>query len=301
MKKYKLIHLFSLLLFAIAFTACSDDSPSRVNMEEPSITEIAAANSQFSTLTGALEATGLDAALDGDGEFTVFAPTDEAFATLPEGTLESLTVEQLEAILLYHVLGAEVLSGQLESEQTVETLGGENIFITAGNAGVTINATASVVTPDIEARNGVIHAIDNVILPDAYGTIVDNVVKRYFLSSLVDGVLQAELAEALSGEGPFTVFAPTNSAFAAIAGVASDLTVKELTDVLLYHVVQGEVLSSDLQASQEVPTLNGNSILVEVSDSGASVNGSASITTVDIRGVNGVIHIVDQVLLPPSE
>ncbi len=301
MKKNNLISLFSLLSIAIVLNACSDDSPSRADMEEPGIAEIAATNAQFSTLSGALEATGLDEALNGDGEFTVFAPTDEAFAALPEGTLESLTSEQLEGILLYHVLGAQVLSGQLGSEQTVETLGGENMFITSGSAGVAVNGTASVTSVDIEARNGVIHVIDNVILPDAYGTIVDNAVKRYFLSSLVDAVLQAELAGALSGEGPFTVFAPVNSAFAAIAGVASDLTAEELADVLLYHVVQGEVLSSDLQASQEVPTLNGDSILIEVSGSGATVNGSAAITTVDIQGVNGVIHIIDQVLLPPSE
>lgn len=301
MKTDRIFYLLSLLSLVFVFSACSDDSTTMADTQDPSITEIAALNSQFSTLVGALQATGLDATLDGDGEFTVFAPTNDAFDALPEGTLESLSEEQLEGILLYHALGAEVLSGQLESEQTVETIGGENLFITAGSAGVTVNGTASVTTADIEARNGVIHVIDNVILPDAYGTIVDNAIKRYYLSTLVDAVVQADLAGALSGDGPFTVFAPTNSAFAAIADVASGLTVEELTDVLLYHVVQGKVLSSDLQPNQEVTTLNGNPILVEVSNSGATVNGSAAITTVDIEGVNGVIHVIDQVLLPPSE
>ncbi len=302
MKSLITFQLLFLLSFAIVLNACSDDSTSNADMQDPSITEIAALNAQFSTLVGALQATGLDAALDGDGEFTVFAPTNDAFAALPEGTLESLAEEQLESILLYHALGAEVFSGQLESEQTVETLNGEEIFVTAGsNGGVTVNGTASVTSANIEARNGVIHVIDNVILPDAYGTIVDNAVKRYFLSALVDAVIQADLAGALSGEGPFTVFAPTNAAFAVIAGVASDLTLEELTDVLLYHVVQGEVLSSDLQPSQQVTTLNGNSITVEVSGGAATVNGNAAITTVDIQGVNGVIHVIDQVLLPPSE
>ncbi len=286
------------LAFALVLNACSDDSTTGSDTQDPSITEIAVANAQFSTLVGALQSTGLDAALDGDGEFTVFAPTNDAFSALPEGTLESLSDDQLESILLYHALGAEVFSGQLDAQQTVETLNGEEIFITAGTNGVTINGTASVTTADIEARNGVIHVINGVILPDAYGTIVDNVIKRYFLSALVDAVIQADLVDALLGDGPFTVFAPTNEAFAAIADVAAGLTVEELTDVLLYHVIQGEVLSTDLQPSQQVTTLNGESLTIEVSGGSATINGSSGITTVDIQGTNGVIHVIDAVLIP---
>ncbi len=269
-------------------------------MQDPSITEIAALNAQFSTLVGALQATGLDAVLDGEGDFTVFAPTDEAFAALPEGTLASLSDEQLEAILLYHVLGAGVMSGQLDTQQAVETLNGEEIFIVADNSGVVVNGSASVTSADIEARNGVIHVIDAVILPDAYGTIVDNASKRYFLSALVDAVVQADLVDALLGDGPFTVFAPTNEAFAAISDVAAGLTVEELTDVLLYHVIQGEVLSSDLQPTQQVTALNGDALTIEVSGGAASINGSSGIINVDIQGTNGVIHVIDEVLLPPA-
>lgn len=288
------------LTFAFTLNACSDDATSS-DMQDPSITEIAASNAQFSTLVGALQSTGLDAALDGDGEFTVFAPTNDAFAALPEGTLESLTEEQLESILLYHVLGAEVFSGQLEAQQAAQTLNGEDIFVTASGSGVTINAAASVTTADIEAGNGVIHVIDAVILPDAYGTIVDNAVKRYFLSSLVQAVIQADLVDALLGEGPFTVFAPTDEAFAAIASVAAGLTVEELTNVLLYHVIQGEVLSTDLQPTQQVTALNGETLTIEVSGGAATINGSAGITTVDISGTNGVIHVIDEVLLPSAD
>ncbi len=290
-----------MLFFAFTLNACSDDATTSSDMQDPSITEIAASNAQFSTLVGALQATGLDAALDGDGEFTVFAPTDDAFAALPEGTLESLTEEQLEAILLYHVLGAEVFSGQLEAQQAAQTLNGEEVFITASGNGVTVNAAASVTTADIEARNGVIHVIDAVVLPDAYGTIVDNAVKRYFLSNLVQAVIQADLVDALLGEGPFTVFAPTDEAFAAIAGVAAGLTVEELTNVLLYHVIQGEVLSTDLQPTQQVTALNGETLTIEVAGGVATINGSAGITTVDIRGTNGVIHVIDEVLLPSAD
>ena len=286
------------LAFAFTLNACSDDSTTSSDMQDPSITEIAAADAQFSTLVGALQSTGLDAALDGDGEFTVFAPTNDAFAALPEGTLESLTEQQLETILLYHVLGAEVFSGQLEAQQAPETLSGEVIFVTASAGGVTVNAAASVTTADIEARNGVIHVIDEVLMPDAFGTIVNNAAKRYFLSSLVEAVIQADLVDALLGDGPFTVFAPTDEAFAAIASVAADLTAEELSNVLLYHVIQGEVLSTDLQPSQQVTALNGETLTIEVAGGAATINGSADITTVDIQGTNGVIHVIDEVLLP---
>lgn len=286
------------LAFAFALNACSDDNTASAEMQDPSITEIAAADAQFSTLVGALQSTGLDAALDGDGEFTVFAPTNDAFAALPEGTLESLTEQQLETILLYHVLGAEVFSGQLEAQQAPETLSGEEIFVTASAGGVTVNAAASVTTADIEARNGVIHVIDEVLMPDAFGTIVNNAAKRYFLSSLVEAVIQADLVDALLGDGPFTVFAPIDEAFAAIASVAADLTAEELRNVLLYHVIQGEVLSSDLQPSQQVTALNGETLTIEVAGGAATINGSADITTVDIQGTNGVIHVIDEVLLP---
>ncbi len=286
------------LAFAFTLNACSDDSTTSSDMQDPSITEIAAADAQFSTLVGALQSTGLDAALDGDGEFTVFAPTNDAFAALPEGTLESLTEQQLETILLYHVLGAEVFSGQLEAQQAPETLSGEEIFVTASAGGVTVNAAASVTTADIEARNGVIHVIDEVLMPDAFGTIVNNAAKRYFLSSLVEAVIQADLVDALLGDGPFTVFAPTDEAFAAIASVAADLTAEELSNVLLYHVIQGEVLSTDLQPSQQVTALNGETLTIEVAGGAATINGSADITTVDIQGTNGVIHVIDEVLLP---
>jgi transforming growth factor-beta-induced protein len=300
MKNMKSILPLSMLAFAFMLNACSDDSTTGSDTQDPSITEIAAVNNQFSTLVGALQTTGLDAVLDGAGEFTVFAPTNDAFAALPEGTLESLSEEQLESILLYHVLGAGVFSGQLDAQQTVETLSGEPIFITAGSGGVIVNGTASVTSADIEARNGVIHVLDGVILPDAYGTIVDNAVKRYFLSALVDAVIQADLVDALLGDGPFTVFAPTDEAFAAISDIAAGLTVEELADVLLYHVIEGEVLSTDLQPSQQVTALNGETLTIEVSGGSASINGSAGITTVDIQGANGVIHVINEVLLPPA-
>lgn len=293
------ISLLTLFLAAALFpAACSDDSTNTSDTRDPSIADVVVDDDQFSTLLNALQSTGLDGVLDEDGNFTVFAPTDEAFESLPEGTLESLSPEQLEEILLYHVLGNEVLSGQLDTEQSVETLSEEDIFIVAGGSGVTVNGTASVISADVEARNGVIHVIDNVILPDAYGTIVDNAVKRYFLSSLVEAVIEADLAETLSGDGPFTVFAPTNEAFAEIEDIAAGLSVEELTEVLLYHAVDAQVFSSDLQPTQEVTTLSGESITVEVADGAATINGSSNISTVDIEGVNGVIHIIDEVLLP---
>lgn len=280
-------------------TSC--DSSTSADDSAPTIVEIAAGDADFSILVDALVSTGLDATLDGDGPFTVFAPTNTAFSALPEGTLTALTNEQLQDILLYHVLGAEVFSTMLSGNQTVEAANGQEVFVVAANGTVTVNGGATVTAADVEASNGVIHVVDSVILPDAFGDVVDNAAKRYFLTTLVEVVAQQGLADALRDEGTFTVFAPTNEAFAAIADVLPTLTPEQVTEVLLYHVVSARVLSSDLQPQQEVPTLNGQTISVTVDGSGVTINGEASVTTADVDGTNGVIHVIDTVLIPDFE
>ncbi len=298
---FKKLSLITLITLFMSFTAlaCSDDSSTGPDADEPSIVEIAADNEAFSTLVDALVNTGVVSALEGDGPFTVFAPTNDAFDNLPEGTLESLSNDQLAEILTYHVIRAEIFSSALQPEQSATTLSGEDIFVTVGN-GVRVNNSATVVDADLAASNGVIHVVDGVILPDAFGDIVDNAAKRYFLSSLVEAVVTADLAGALSNESAeLTVFAPTNEAFEAIADVAAGLTVEELTNILLYHVVDSRVLSTDLAAGEQtVQTLNGESITINVGDGGVTVNGSASVTAADVNGTNGVIHVINEVLLP---
>lgn len=254
----------------------------------------------FTSLVGALDQVGLTSTLKYKGDFTVFAPTDDAFASLPDGLLASLTDEQVSEILTYHVLQNEVFSNELSAEQSVEPLSGGEVFITSNNDGVFVNGSASVVTADVDVSNGVIHAIDEVILPDAYGTVVDAASKRYFFETLVNAVADAGLVEALSNsEGTFTVFAPTDDAFAALPdGLLGSLTTSQLAQILQYHVLPVEVGSGDLDATQTVGSLTEENVFVTVENNEVTVNGSASVTAADVFTNNGVVHAIDAVILP---
>lgn len=292
---------FALLLTVFIFNACDDDDPTPVTPTEPDIVDIASGNEDFSVLTDALVETGLVEALGGPGPFTVFAPTDDAFAPLSD-VVAGLNEEQLTEVLQYHVLAAQVAATDLEPEQIVTSLSGEELFITFTDGTVSINNGAVVIDPDILASNGIIHAVDGVLLPDAFGTLVDNAQKRYFLTALVEAVVEAGLADTLADpDAEFTVFAPTNEAFEAVSGATADLTAEELANILLYHVVEGSIESGDLQPSQTVTTVNGAEITITLGDEGAFINGETEITRVDAVGTNGVFHVIDSVLLPPEE
>ncbi|WP_340103775.1 fasciclin domain-containing protein [Rhodohalobacter sp. 8-1] len=269
---------------------------------EPGIIETAQENGNFTILLGAIEDAGLTTTLQFLGDFTVFAPSDAAFEDLGIETVESLTDDQLTDVLTYHVLDGEVPSTALQPEQTVTALNGSDLFITLDNDGVSVNGTGSVFLADVETRNGVIHAVDQVLLPDAFGNVVDNAVKRYELSTLVDLVTQQNLAGILAdADAEYTVFAPTNAAFEAISSTLETLTSDQVTNTLLYHVLATAVESGDLAQSQQVMTLNNDEeILIEVSEGVVSINGDATVQIADIVGTNGVIHIIDAVLIPEA-
>lgn len=267
---------------------------------EPGIIETADAAGDFEILLDAVESAGLTTTLQFLGPFTVFAPSDQAFTNLGIETVESLSDEQLADVLTYHVLDGEVPSSALQPEQTVTALNGSDLFITLGNDEVSVNGTSSVFLADVEAENGVIHAVDQVLLPDAFGNVVDNAVKRYDLTTLVDLVTQQNLAGTLADEeASYTVFAPTNAAFEAISETLETLTDEQVTNTLLYHVLGAAVESGDLEASQTVVTLNNDEeVLVEVADGMVTINGDATVQIADVVGTNGVIHIIDAVLIP---
>ena len=298
------------------------------------IVDVAISTEGFSTLVAAVQAAGLEDTLRG-GEFTVFAPTDEAFATALEAlglTAEELLAdtETLTSILTYHVVEGTVTSDMLEAGE-VTTVNGAPITISLED-GVTVN-DATVVAADVTASNGVIHVIDTVLLPpadeaeepaeegegDAEGetetetadaeteeptlTIVGLAIGNEDLSTLANAVVRAGLMGTLNGEGEFTVFAPTNEAFAAALeelGVTFDDLIADqelLESILLYHVVEGTVTSDMLEAG-EVTTLNGATVTIALED-GVTVNG-ANVVAADVMASNGVVHVIDAVLVPPS-
>ena len=276
--------------------------PPSMTAEAPKdIVDIAVADGRFTTLVAAVQAAGLVDTLKSEGPFTVFAPTDEAFAKLPAGTIEALlkpeNKEQLTDILLYHVLPGKVMAASVSDGLIADTALGTSVFFKVDMGKAYINEAQIIIT-DIEASNGVIHVIDTVILPK---DIVDAAVFNKF-ETLVAAVQAADLVETLKGEGPFTVFAPTDEAFAKLpAGTLENLLKPEnkqtLTNILLYHVVPGRVLAEDVVKLTEAETALGQKVTIKVEDGKVFINNAQVIVT-DIKTTNGVIHVIDTVILP---
>jgi len=285
----------ALVLGAVACGDSKDPAP------EPNIVEVARAAGDFTVLVGALEATGLDEVLSGDGPFTVFAPTDNAFALLPDGLLGSLTTDQLAAILTYHVVAGEVDAATVVTLDEAETVEGSSIFIQVIDGTVVLDGRVQVITTDIQASNGIIHVVDAVLFNDNRfpGNNVETLIASPRFSSLVDAVRQADLAGALASDNDglgFTLFAPTNNAFAALGDI--DLTVEQLQSVLLYHVASGTVDAAVVVTLPSVETLEGSEVTIEVDDGIVILNGSAIVEWTDLRVSNGIIHVINEVLIP---
>lgn len=313
-KKKSLFVVSVLLVLAVVLAACAPAAtpvPTEEPTEEPtpepqSIVDIAVADGRFETLVAAVGAAGLAETLSNEGPFTVFAPTDEAFAKLPEGTVDALLADipALTDILLYHVVEGAVLAEDVVSLEEAKTLLGENVSIRVEEGIVYIN-DAQVILADIIAENGVIHVIDTVLLPteeESLGSIVDIAVADGRFETLVAAVQAAELAETLAGEGPFTVFAPTDDAFAKLPeGTVEALLadIPTLTNILLYHVVDGAVLAEVVVTLEEAETLLGEKVSIRLEDGMVYLNDAQVIIT-DILADNGVIHVIDTVLLPPE-
>jgi len=332
------------------------------------IVDTAVADGRFTTLVAAVQAAGLVDTLKGPGPFTVFAPTDSAFAKLPEGTIPALLadVPALTDVLLYHVVAGKVMAADVVTLDAAETVGGKSVAISVVGDHVRVNESLVVLT-DIETTNGVIHVIDTVLLPPPAAGPNDYVVQkgdtlytiaratlgdghRYLeiveatnakaesdasyrfiedpnliyihdklavperkniveiavadgrFTTLVAAVQAADLVTTLQGPGPFTVFAPTDDAFGklpegTVAGLLAD--VPALKNVLLYHVVAGDVRAAQVVTLSSADTVLGQPVSIKVMDGKVMVNESQVIIT-DIVASNGVIHVIDSVLLPAS-
>ena len=272
------------------------------------IVDTAVAAGNFKTLVAAVKAAGLVETLNGKGPFTVFAPTDAAFAKLPAGTLEMLLKPEnkakLAAILTYHVVPGSVKAVDVVKLKYAGTVNGQRIDIKVDGAKVTVDG-AAVTATDIACSNGVIHVIDAVILP-VDGTVVDVAAKNGSFNTLVAAIKAAGLVETLSGKGPFTILAPTDEAFAKLPAGTLEMLLKpenkkQLVDILSYHVVPGVAAYSDAVAKMtEVPTVLGSPVAVKVVDGKVMLNG-ANVVAADVEASNGVIHVIDAVLLPAQK
>ena len=269
------------------------------------IVDIIVNSPDHTTLETAVIAAGLADDLSSEGPFTVFAPTDAAFAALPAGTIEAVLADAdlLNAILTYHAAGGAFLSTDLTDGMQITTLNGENVEVMVGGGFVMIN-DALVTVADLTASNGVVHVINAVLLPPTpnTNTVVDIIVNSPDHTTLETAVIAAGLADDLSAQGPFTVFAPTDAAFAALPAGTIEAVLADaelLNAILTYHVVGGEALSTSLSDGQEITTLNGANVTVSIMGGSVMIN-NATVTVADILADNGVVHVIDAVLLPPA-
>jgi uncharacterized surface protein with fasciclin (FAS1) repeats len=259
---------------------------------------------QFKTLAAALGAAQLVDALKGEGPFTVFAPTDAAFAKLPKGTLESLLAPEgkgkLTEILKYHVVAANLPSVALTKLPGAESLAGPRLMVDADEDGVSISG-ARVVTADIACSNGVIHVIDTVLLPP-----MDDIVALArgagTFQTLLAAAKAAGLAETLATGGPFTVLAPTDEAFAKLpAGTVASLlepaNKEKLAAILKAHVIQGRVFSDQVATLTKAAAISGYTLPIRVEGSSIRIGG-ANVVKADLQARNGVVHVIDSVIVP---
>lgn len=309
--------LFSLkavlvLSVALFIASCGDDVP--VTPEPSTIADIVEDTERFSSLEAALIRANLLETVR-SGEFTVFAPDNDAFAAYLNGAaLEDVDINVLSQILLNHVIGAKVESTALAngyvSTLATESTTSNNISLQVNiDNGVVLNNSINVIQADIAADNGVIHEVDAVI---ATPNVVDLATQGDFsilVAALTRSDLTVDFVSTLSGDGPFTVFAPTDAAFAALLdsnpnwNELADIPVATLEAVLSYHVVAGaNVLSSTLTDGQVVTSFEGTDFTINLPASGATVtdaNGNTvNIIATDVQGTNGVVHVIDGVILP---
>ena len=316
--RFLVFGLLTLSLFT--FTACGDDDETMVDptpVVPLDIVDTAIATDDLSTLVAALQQADLVSTLQTDGPFTVFAPTNDAFQALLDSnadwnSLADIDNATLANVLTFHVLAADVKAADLTDSYVTSLATGPNdeqiVLQVDVTGGVQFNGSAMPITTDVETTNGTVHIIDEVMLPP---TVVNLALNNPIFSTLVAALtredLSADFVSILSGTGPFTVFAPTNDAFQALLDSnddwdgLGDIPVGTLEAVLNYHVVQNaNVQSSQLSDNQEISSIGGT-LTVDLSD-GAKLETtsgqSANIVLTDAQGANGVVHVVDTVLLP---
>lgn len=298
---------------ATTLAGCGGDSDGT-----PATLAVAAQSQGLTDLGAAAAKAGLSSTLsDPTAQLTVFGPTNAAFDTLATqlgyadgpALVDALPASALASIITYHVLPSRKSSTDLSAGGTQPTdyvfEGAAATLAVDASSGVALTdadlTTAHVATADVGAANGVLHVVDKVLVPPGVLNVVQMAQANPDFTSLVGALVSVGLQDTLSGSGPFTVFAPTNEAFAAIADTVATLTPDQLTQVLEYHVVAGQVLAADIPFGTPIATLDGQTFTIESGTPPTIVDTTdtpADIVATDVRASNGVIHVIDKVLLP---
>ena len=308
--KWSLLTIALMSMTLVLFSSCNEDE---TPTPDPNVVEVAASNSNFSTLVTAVQTAGLVPTLSGTGPFTVFAPTNDAFNRFL--TANGLTATQLLAsdglgeTLTYHVVGALVPASSVSAGK-VTSVSGDPFYVSiAPNNEIWINGNTKITATDVMASNGIIHVLDNVITPPTQSiaqiAIASTTAAQPEFTQLVAALVRANLAGAFQGgfDDDLTVFAPTDAAFRnlyAALGVTSvdEIPLETLTAVLQYHVVPARAFSQDLRQGASLPTLlTGKNLTVNLSD--LKINDAGLVAAaLNIHATNGVIHVIDKVMLP---
>lgn len=301
------------LAFLSLSISCNDDDTKMMDTEQKTITTVVSENSSYSLLKNAVVKAGLSETLNGTGPFTVFAPNNDAFTAsgISQETIDNMSATSLKDLLLYHTLSAKVIASSVPAGPNAETTtaSGDKIYLTKNSKGVFVNGW-KVTTADMMASNGVIHSLERVLMPPKEN-IVQMAQGNDNLTYLVAAVLRASegstnVANVLATTNNLTVFAPTNQAFIE-AGFPTISSIENadpntLASILTYHVIAARAFSSDLSDGQSLSTVNGGNLMISLGNQ-ATVKGNGNnapsiITSVNMLATNGVIHLIDRVLLP---
>lgn len=302
----RILSLLLTLSVGFVFISCEDDDD--VVDDEPvgSIYQEVADASSYTILQAAIDKAGLRSTLESSGSYTLLAPSDQAFINAGITDLDNYTADQLANILEYHVLDSEVDFSALAEMEEVETLNG-TVYVTPFNDNIFLNARAGFPQANADATNGIIHVINTVLFPpqDAVSTIVT---EANDLSTLETALTRVGIENVLTGSGPYTIFGPTDEAFNRLLNSMDmssldELSDQELINILQYHVVSDRVFSTELEAGEQSTILgesfainfDGNAIVI--SDENDDTE-NAIVVAGDDLGTNGVVHLIDRVLLP---
>lgn len=295
------LHAMLILTCAITVTFVACDNDNGTNPQpQLNLWESVQTYEALDRFVEEAEGTGIADQLSQEGAYTLLSPTNDAFDRLPEEMLDTLSTDQMEHILQYHFVEESFTTEDLEQHTTYESALGEELYITVDDS-VYINGETVMTAGNIAATNGYLHALDEVLLPDSYLTAFGIIAKRYSLQTLQQTLAEAELADMLDnaeGAAQYTVLAPSESALSEV-----DLpdNSQELADLLEYHIIEERLLAEDLQDGQTIETMLGEQITIQKEGDAITVNENASVTTTDLAGTNGVVHIIDAALTPPSE
>ena len=309
-----LVATLGITVFVIPATAATKKTAPKKTAKLKDIVDTAVGAGSFKTLAAALTAADLVSTLKGAGPFTVFAPTDAAFAKIPKADLDAILADKkkLTEILTYHVVAGSVPASTVLTldGKSAKTVNGAEVKIGVSGGKVTLNGNVNVTAVDVRASNGIIHVIDTVLLPPVAGpapvaggrSIIDVATSNGSFKTLLAAIDAAGLTATLKSAGPFTVFAPNDHAFAVlpqetIATLLKPENKKALIDILTYHVTPGRLSATQVLASPELSTVNGKKSKIALVNGRPFING-ASIKITDIESSNGVIHVIDTVMLP---